>query len=208
MDARSQAVAAICQAETQIRNILQRLAGEGDYDSLQLLADWARQLRQMSQQAGSAALNGRPAAAIPLSTAVQTEARPKPPSGHRRGRSKTPDMAYPKFLRDREELVKIGWSRKQKREYRHKAPKAAVLLVAQALEQKRVGGERFAFEEVLPIRDSHTGADVPSYQAYTALAWLRKEGLIVQHGRQGYSLVPNIGLMDAIEERWKLLSKS
>jgi hypothetical protein len=126
----------------------------------------------------------------------------------RLSKSKTNKANYPKFLRDRDELVKIGWSKKQKAEYRHKAPKAVVLLVAQALQQKGAGGERFTFEELLPFRDRDTGADVPSYQAYLVLAWLRHENLIVQHGRQGYSLAANMNLMDALEERWKLLPKA
>jgi hypothetical protein len=126
----------------------------------------------------------------------------------RRTKSKAKKADYPRFHRERDELVKIGWSKKQKAEYRHKAPKAVVLLVAQALQQKGAGGERFTFEELLPFRDRDTGADVPSYQAYLALAWLRHENLIVQHGRQGYSLAANINLMDALEERWKLLPKA
>jgi hypothetical protein len=40
------------------------------------------------------------------------------------------------------------------------------------------------------------------------LAWLRHENLITRHGRQGYSLAPNVSLVDAVEERWKLLPKT
>lgn len=196
-----------------------RVAGVGDYEQVAQLAEWAQRLRQITEPAtakGTAeelsGINGRAGARPVINQSAtpfvsgNTASRPRKTGAL--PRSKTRKANYPKFFRDREELVKIGWSKKQRAEYRHKAPKAVVLLVAQALEQKGAGGERFTFEELLPFRDRDTGADVPSYQAYAVLAWLRKEELIVQHGRQGYSLAQNISVMGAVEERWKLLPKA
>jgi hypothetical protein len=192
METRSQAAAIVKRAEGEIRELLLRAASEGDYEHVAVLAEWAQRLRQLTEQAG---------------TAKGTTGALSGINGHA-DKSKAKKADYPRFHRERNELVKIGWSKKQKAEYRHKAPKAVVLLVAQALQQKGAGGERFTFEELLPFRDRGTGADVPSYQAYLALAWLRHENLIVQHGRQGYSLPANNNLMDAVEDRWKLLPKA
>jgi hypothetical protein len=115
---------------------------------------------------------------------------------------------YPKFLRDGEELLKIGWSKREKKVYRHKAPKRVVLLVSEALQQEGLHQKRFVMDQILPIHDPESDSDVPGYQAYLSLAWLRKEKLIIQHGRQGYSLQRDTNLTDAVEERWKLLPNS
>jgi hypothetical protein len=215
METKSQAVAIIQRAESEIRELLLRVAGEGDYEHAALLAAWAQRLRQITELPSAA----KSTTGFDGHTRISTDSPPASSSPSANGaserrkvtrlsKSKTNKANYPKFLRDREELVKIGWSKKQKAEYRHKAPKAVVLLVAQALQKKGAGSEHFTFEELLPFRDRGAGADVPSYQAYMVLAWLRQENLIVQHGRQGYSLPLNINLMDALEERWKLLPKA
>jgi hypothetical protein len=219
MEIRSQAAAIVRRAEGEIRELLLRAAGEGDYEHVAVLAEWAQRLRQITEQAGTAkrttgalsGINGHAETSTHSQVAAPSASANRAPERRRAGRitkSKASKAEYPRFHRERDELVKIGWSKKQKAEYRHKAPKAVVLLVVQALQQKGSGGERFTFEELLPFRDRGTGADVPSYQAYLALAWLRHENLIVQHGRQGYSLPANNNLMDAVEERWKLLPKA
>jgi hypothetical protein len=63
-------------------------------------------------------------------------------------------------------------------------------------------------EQILPVRDPEQDADVPSYQAYLIIAWLRKENLIVQHGRQGYSRSPTTDLTGAVEQSWNSLPTS
>jgi len=220
METKSQAVAIIQRAEREIRELLLRVAGEGDYEHVALLAEWAQRLRQMTEHAskpkGPAGMLGgfdghaetitdRHQVVTPSSSENGAPERRK---AKKLNKSKTKKANYPKFHRERDELVKIGWSKKRKAEYRHKAPKAVVHSVAEGLQRRGATGERFTFEELLPFRDRETQAELPSYQTYLTLAWLRQENLIVQHGRQGYSLVPNINLMDAVEERWKLLPKS
>jgi hypothetical protein len=202
MNAITEAVAVIRNAEIQIRDILQRLVADGDYDSLQLVARWAGQLQEMIRHADSLATDGREQTCTLGTTTVQAADRFEHPPFRRPERAKNSATPYPKFIRLRDELVKIGWSRKRKREYCHKVPKRVVLLVAQRLEEKRATSELFPFEEVLPIVDPQTGTEVPGYQAYAALAWFRKEGLVIQQGRQGYSLLQNIKLIDAVEQRW------
>jgi hypothetical protein len=220
MEIRSQAVAIVQRAESEIRELLLRVAGEGDYEHAALLAEWAQRLRQISEHAG--ALKGPPGVLGDFDGHAETitdrhqvvtpsssaNGAPERRKAKKLTNSTTRKANYPRFRREREELVKIGWSKKQKAEYRHKAPKTVVLTVAEGLQRRGATGERFTFEELLPFRDRDTQAELPTYQTYLTLAWLRQENLIVQHGRQGYSLPLTIHLMDAIEERWKLLPKS
>jgi hypothetical protein len=123
-------------------------------------------------------------------------------------RARSTKREYPKFLRDGEELLKIGWSKREKKAYRHKAPKRIVLLVSQALQHAGQRAQRVVMEQVLPIRDPQTETDVPTYQAYLSLAWLRKEKLIVQHGRQGYTLASETPLEATLEARWANLPRA
>src|SRR5262249_4212471 len=140
----SQAIEVVCQAEGELRQLLLRAAEHGDYESVRLLADWAKQLRQMAQQDGS--VDGKTYSVEPVNGQVQAHAASKTfaITNHERsnggkGRAKrTPGAKnakavrgeYPRFLRDREELLKIGWSKRKKAVYRHKAPKRIVLLLA------------------------------------------------------------------------------
>jgi hypothetical protein len=216
-----QATEVVRQAEGELRQLLLRTAEQGDYETARMLAEWANHLKQMVQQNGS--VNREPrfteeangparsyvearAFVAPIPKRSKTEkARPKRAP---RKKPKNARAEYPKFLREGEELLKIGWSKREKTAYRHKAPKQVVLLVVQALQVAGKSGERFTMDQVLPIRDPESDDEVPTYQAYLSLAWLRKEQLIVQHGREGYSVRPDINLMDAVAERWKLLPKS
>jgi hypothetical protein len=101
--------------------------------------------------------------------------------------------------------VKIGWSRTEKAPYEHKAPKRVVDLLVEAVLRVGQRGQRFTSDDVMPLLESGDGSEVPSYQAYLALAWLRTENLVVQHGRQGYSLPEGADLARVVERRWARL---
>lgn len=94
--------------------------------------------------------------------------------------------AYPKFRREGDNIVKIGWSKAGKKEYQHKAPKHVLDVLVTKLETLGKSGRTFTMEQVLPLRDTD-GNEVPPYQAYVWLAWLRSTGLVKQHGRKGYT---------------------
>jgi hypothetical protein len=217
MQALVKALEIVRQAEAQLQQLLLRAAQQGDYETARVLAEWAKPLKQVTQQSDSvdvrdsvALANGKArvqAEAYPATVHKRTDAG-KSPLRHKANRTKAARGEFPKFLRDGEELLKIGWSKREKKVYRHKAPKRVVVLVSESLQQAAQDGERFVMDQILPIRDRETDSDVPSYQAYLSLAWLRKEKLIVQHGRQGYSLRPETDLPNAVEERWNVLPKS
>lgn len=94
---------------------------------------------------------------------------------------------YPRFEREGDKLVKIGWSKKDRREYEHRAPRDAVFGLAERLSTTVKPGSVFTMDAEMPFRDA-SGAEMPSYQAYLALAWLREIGMVEQRGKDGYSL--------------------
>ena len=83
--------------------------------------------------------------------------------------------------------MKIGWSKRDERVYEHRAPRDIVFLVGVAISTKVKPKAIFTMDQVLPVQNGD-GNEVPSYQAYLALAWLRSIGLVQRHGKEGYAL--------------------
>ncbi len=107
---------------------------------------------------------------------------------------------YPRFVREGDNLVKVGWSKSQRAEYEHKSPQRLLAVLCESLTS--ANGKRIMMDKVLPLNDPVTGNPFPDYQSYLCLAWLRSAGLVIQHGRQGYSLPKGIELERAIETQW------
>jgi hypothetical protein len=220
MDALEEAMAALRTAEQKLRFILVQAAGGGDYEHLSQIAEWAKLL--------SATLNGQPVTG-PIPASVQApaqmlsdngnhgrtlEARSRATArtakgGRRRKprRSKGAKSGYPQFHREGELLVKVGWSKTEGKPYEHKAPRSVLRALVQALIRVGSGGERFTMERLLPLKDLVDGAEIPDYQTYLTLAWLRGAGLITQHGRQGYSLPAGSNLERESDRQWGELKK-
>lgn len=107
---------------------------------------------------------------------------------------------YPRFVREGESLIKIGWSKSDKAEYEHKSPKRVLALLCEGL--TGANGKRITMEKVLPLKDPVSGSAFPDYQIYVCLAWLKSAGLVIQHGRQGYSLPKRTELKTSVETHW------
>ena len=196
----------VTHAEGELRRLLGEAATAGDYDSLLTIADWARQLRGLvdngATRADGASDRKQAMPGSPTSRASQPRAQDARAARAKRRaratrRSTTSRSEYPRFLRDGNQLVKIGWSKSEKTTYEHRAPRHFLDLVVAALRRCGEKGRRFTMEDALPVTDPEDGTEVPIYQAYLCLAWLRKEGLVEQHGRQGYSL-PAAAHLDAL----------
>jgi hypothetical protein len=233
METLKQATEVIRAAEERLRELISQAAARAEYDHLSQLADWAKQLGAMTagprplpavlafpageRDAGAIERSPGPVAELPLTAPIKPSRElPRAPrvvrSGRKAGRTRKKSRPtrkagdYPKFLREGESLVKIGWSKKEKATYEHKAPRRVLTALVGALEKTGRGGKRFSFEDLLPIADPDGGGEVPSYQAYLALAWMRTEALLTQHGRQGYSIPDGIDLSELINTRWEELT--
>jgi hypothetical protein len=112
---------------------------------------------------------------------------------------------HPRFLRDGENLVKVGWSKSEKSEYEHKSPRKVLSALGAVLVAAGAKGRRFSMDKLLPINDPTDGTRLPDYQCYLALALLRENALVIQHGRQGYSLPKKGDLLLSIEKLWEQL---
>jgi hypothetical protein len=235
MSTLQQATAVLRAAEDRLRELIAQAAAHAEYDTLTVLAGWAKQVHGLWDGEGLAEESTpAPLHALGIRTAAQMTApllaEPPPPAsrparaveqgapglrpaGRQRKKTSSPKSKarraatapkgqYPTFLREGDVLVKIGWSKSDRRTYEHRAPRHAIDLLVGALTQAGASGQWFTTEDLLPLRDPQERSDVPDYQSYLVLAWLRKENLIVQHGRQGYSLPPDADLSAACEQCW------
>ena len=180
-------------------------AGEArDYDQAARLIELARDVQQLAVQYGSQrALPSSASSNAQGSVSMADRIVAKQPDVNRkRGRL----GQYPKFLRDGDALVKIGWSKSAKNEYEHKSPKRVLTALVTAIMKAGSNGKRFAMESLIPLKDASDGSLLPDYQTYVCLAWLRSLGLVMQHGRQGYSLPKGTPIEQAAERAWTSLA--
>ncbi len=180
---------ALTHCEEELRKFAAEAAAEGDYDMLARLGSTARAISEIARgQSGPAVSNS----STPAANAPQPEGRELSVSDASTPRSRTGRAAasrgYPRFVRRGDELVKIGWSRSDRREYQHRAGHGVLVALRQALLDSSKRRKLFTMEAL--ERQLGNGANaVPGYQGYVWLAWLRSAGLVKQHGRQGYSLI-------------------
>jgi hypothetical protein len=202
MELLDRAVEVLLNAERQLVLLANEASESRDYDGATALLEAARRVKMVGDNGITASrLPSQPPAVLanisePDLGATQPSQRPA-----RRPRK----TEYPKFLRDGDSLIKIGWSKAEKAEYEHKSPKKVVVAVGNALTTAGSKGRRFSMDKVLPLTDPEDTSELPTYQCYLSLAWMRHEGLVVQHGRQGYSLPKNGDLTSAIERIWAQL---
>ncbi len=192
MEFLQRASALLRRTEAELRRILSDAATAGDYGSVVQVTAWARSLGDMLRAT-------TPQARTTESGTAATRTSRKGQRVPRNQQSQMPrGNGYPRFFRQGDRLVRVSWSRRDKKEYEHKAPIAALEALTISIAEKGADGRVFAMDELLPIRDSE-GVEVPAYQAYAGLGLLRQVGLIEQHGRQGYSSARPAELRSAVD---------
>ena len=167
-------------AEDKVRKVIADAAESGDYRGV----DYGRRVAVAISEIGKG-LGGAGASSKASDVgADRASGKAKQKTAGRKGRK----GAYPRFEIEGDQLVKIGWSKKQKREYSHKVPKDVFERVVKGMAAlaRRSSGP-FAAEDVIEIVGSE-GESIPSYQTYVVLAFLRDRGCVEQKGREGYDI--------------------
>lgn len=206
----------VCKkAEVALRLLMQKAIESGEYRYLPILARMAEQLNALSGRIAQP--SGDPAAMISVAEKIPSgqkstrlkKTRVKAYSNKkgqiRKSLIQPAGLGYPKFRREGETLIKIGWSKNTKSEYEHRAPRRVVDALLKGVLTAGGAGKVFTVENLLPLPDPTDATAIPGYQVYLVLAWFRTEGLLQQHGREGYSLFTTIDLEKTIEERWLAL---
>jgi len=198
----SRAATILHDTEAKLRELAAEAASAGDYAGIIKVAAWAKAVSDLVKSSGPEA-RAKPTTAQRV---ARTDA--KLPGAPRRTTSRTTHRKeYPRFFRRGEQLIRVAWSKRDKKEYQHKAPYSALKALAMALAEAGKEGRVFSTDEVLPIREPADGSEIPNYQSYVCIAWLKQTGLIDQHGRQGYSVPRLAEFKDAVESIWRTLPK-
>jgi len=194
------AVDLVRKTEYGLRDLMRQALEQHRYRDLGELAPLADTLADLVRRAESDA-----ELVVVASTRSTSSLTPAPRAIPPKPTSR-PNMAdeYPRFERDRDKLVKIAWSKKDKREYEHRAPRDAVLRIAERLSSEVRPGTAFSMDQFVPFKDD-VGNDIPSYQAYLALAWFRSLGSVEQRGKEGYAISDGELSAKRVEQAWNVL---
>ena len=198
------AAEAISGAEAKLRAMMQTALAKQRYADVARLAPLADGILNILKMAR----NGDTALPTPLiSDADRPERRANQPDDAAvrvtSAAQRSSEVGYPRFERQGDRLVKIAWSKKDRREYEHRAAADIIFRIAELFERDRALGTAFMMDDLMPFK-TRTGADIPSYQAYLALAWFRSLGAIEARGKDGYALVIE-NLRNRIKSAWNSL---
>jgi hypothetical protein len=179
--------AALKRCEEELRKFAAEAAGEGDYDRLARLGVTARTISEIAHewQVGTREQINSAEDADSATSAARRSA-PDGTNARARGGRAGAGRGYPRFMRRGDEIVKVGWSKGERKEYQHRAPHSLLLALRQAMLDASKRRKLFTMDTL----ERHLAANgMPGYQAYVWLAWLRSADLVKQHGRQGYSVI-------------------
>jgi hypothetical protein len=192
------AVAVLEVCEQSLRKIAGEALAAGDYDAARQNIAWAQNIASMAAVARS--LN------TPTGGGGETAALlPKPKTPYQ---TRMIQDEYPRFARRDDELVKIGWSKSDYKEYQHRAPKRALDAVVAAIKRLAPKSRHFTSEDLVPLKDPNGGV-FPVYQVFAVLAFLRRLEILDQHGRKGgYSLLTHKPLDPTLDAAWEQLPSS
>lgn len=210
MDTIQKAYSLLCATESSLRDLIKAAVAESRYSEVARLAEIAdllgkaiarsssdeeqhymerQRIRIEEPQLQTAEPVGKPAELL------KTESLKKSIK-----RSKSDE--FPKFETDGNRLIKTGWSKKERTIYEHRVGRDLALSVSLYLANIPDRGV-FKMDDMLPI-ELVDGSDVPSYQAYLILAWLRKIGLIEKRGKDGYQWSADSFDISKFEKAWEL----
>ena len=200
----SDAFRAVSEAEGLVRRLIAEAAANNQYSDVISLAELAEGLQRLTAGAHVAV----PASAQSAESKKYRKipARKAKAVTVKHGSKSTAKTVFPIFEKDGDRLIKVGWSKRQRSAYEHRAPRPAVIACVQRIAGLASPGGVFAVDAMLPTADPSDGGEVPAYQVYLVVAWLRSLGLIKKKGRDGY--VVSKGLTErGIEDAWQKLKE-
>lgn len=199
MTIQSRASSVLSETEGKLRQLAAEAASSGDYAAIIKVAAWAKAVGDLIRSASPESRQN------PTGTPRKLGRGAKKSGAASRSPAPSETKAYPRFYRRGDQLIRVAWSKRDKKEYLHKSPRSAISALVSALMKVGREGRVFSTDELLPLTSADDGAEIPNYQAYVCIAWLKHTALIEQHGRQGYS-IPQLALLEgSVESVWQTL---
>lgn len=199
MDTIREALTVLSKAESSLRKLIEKGLRDQSYLEVAEVARMADGVARLLGKISTSSTNdtSKPLA-VDMSPTKGASLRVAPVQK----RPKTTSKEFPRFERDGDKLVKIGWSKKNKSSYEHRASHAVVVAFAQHLANHIQEGKVFAVENLTPVPDIVNSGEIPAYQVYLVLAWLRRTGAIDKKGRDGYILRRGALTTESMERMW------
>jgi hypothetical protein len=200
MDCLAKAERIMHEARDRLRELAAESLESNDFEAVRQIAEIANAIESI--------IKDRCQPEVPE---IHSDGQPKRPPAQRRTQatrkagSRRPESGSPLFCRQQNDLVKIGKSKRGKGPYEHRTPGRVLTLLASRIASNGSAEKLFRLDDLLPLRDPASGADVPGYQAYVCLGWLKSESLVRQHGRRGYTVPDPRKLVAAVESRFQKL---
>jgi hypothetical protein len=204
MDTLQRTLKILNDSEAALAALAGEAAKEASYDAAAFLIDLAKDVANLASK-GRTQLDPAARTSIQQTTGHPATTPTITPMAYFPIKGRPKKGQYPKFLREGNNLVKLGWSPSEKAEYEHKSPRKTLPLLIVAISKIGSNGKRFSMDKVLPLVDPTDGNRVPDYQVYLCLAWLKNLGFLTRHGRQGYSLTTRAPIEALIETHWAAL---
>lgn len=196
-----QIIEIIIESENKLREVIAEAAKKGDYR----IVDTARAVAVSIQD-----LHARIKDPSKTMITVKTHSKPRNTILARKPKrtsQKTIRTNYPKYEVRNDSLIKIGWSKKQRREYSHKVTSNVFDLTIETMNTlAKNGAGPFTAEQIIDKVNDIVVEVIPAYQVYVVIAMLRKENCIKQLGREGYNIP--IDVNEKAQEAWKKLSNN
>lgn len=109
---------------------------------------------------------------------------------------------YPRYSRKDNALVKTALSSDGVSTYEHRVGKVVLDAILQRMAMRLHSKRSLLTAESLSDMACKDGHCIPSYQIYLVLGWLKREGILRQHGRKGYSSTRSAHLGRDAEHAW------
>jgi len=204
MNTREQAHKVLRDAEAALRDLKEAGLHEQRYTDIAEVAQLADGLARLLSLAPTFGMSTTAKLTSAPDSVAITPRVSRPPASRTASRKKT-KAKYPHFEREGNRLVKVGWSKKHREEYEHRAPRDAVAAFARHLGGTVPEGHVFVVEDLLPVPGVNEDDEVPAYQVYLTLKWLQDIGAVEKKGRDGYVLRNGVLSEGGIDRYWSAL---
>lgn len=174
----------LAEAESSLRALIEASLADEDYGAVAKIAEMADTVAELGDSRLGGSLDDPPT--VPSQAAGE----------------------YPRFERDGDDIVKVGWSSKHNEEYMQRAPRAVLMTVAEVL-RERNDIDEFSVAGLLRLRIP-AFSRVPDYQVYLAVKFFRNAGAVLGtgKGRRKVVAVKDQLSPEKLKDYWQALHSS
>ena len=194
MDTKARALELLGGTEAQLGDLMQEAAKLRQYDQIPAIADMAKALAELRSKFSNDLSSGQ--------DSFRSQETPLRASSHKEADQSTSELGYPRFEREEDRLIKVGWSSSNNRAYEHRVTRDIVEEICRHIASRGQGKKPFKMDKLFPLKLDN-GDLIPTYQAYLVLKWLLGNDVVERRGNDGYVVVDRSFGEETISQIWK-----